>query len=96
MCCNERRRGRILNDHRLDTVLKRSLECQQAMNLTDYKEQLRLEILAIVKSNGVRKTCRDAGISLSVWHRIKKNESMPIEAIEKNLKKVKNCLNVSK
>jgi len=63
------------------------------MNLSDYKEQLRSEILAIGKSNGVRKTCREAGISHDTWGRLRWDEIAHVETLEKILSKIKTSCN---
>lgn len=59
------------------------------MNLNEYKDQLRAEILAIGKSNGVRKTCRDAGISHGTWSKIRLGGIVNAETLEKTLSKIK-------
>lgn len=65
------------------------------MNLKDYKEQLRSEILAIGKEYGVRKICRDAGISHGTWYQIRWGGIVNAETLEKTLEKVKTACKVS-
>jgi len=65
------------------------------MNLPAYKEQLRLEILAIGNAYGVRKTCKLSGISLSAWYNIRYN-TVQVETLEKYKGKIKKALQVSK
>lgn len=66
------------------------------MDLTTYKEQLRSEILAIGKSNGVRKTCREAGLNLKIWYNIDHGLVTHAETLERYLKVIKKSLNASK
>ena len=66
------------------------------MDLDKYKEQLRSEILEFGRVYGVRKTCREAGISLGSWQNIRLGEHLTAETLEKYLSKIKNSLNVIK
>lgn len=66
------------------------------MNLPAYKEQLRLEILAIGKVNGMRKTCRDAKMSHDTWHRIRANKVAHVDTMEKLLARIKKACVESK
>lgn len=66
------------------------------MDLDKYKQRLREEILEVGNSNGVRKTCREAGISLGSWQNIRLGEHLTVETLEKYLSKIKNSLDVIK
>ena len=65
------------------------------MNLPAYKEQLRLEILAIGNAYGVRKTCRDTRMSHDTWYKVRWNKIAHVETLEKILERVKKACSVT-
>jgi len=64
------------------------------MDLDKYKQRLREEILEVGRTNGVRKTCREAGISHDTWYKIRWNLISHVETLEKIKCKIKNACNV--
>jgi hypothetical protein len=65
------------------------------MDLDKYKEQLRSEILEFGRVHGVRKTCREAGISHGTWAQIRWGGIVNAETLVKTLEKVKTACKVS-
>ena len=65
------------------------------MDLDKYKQRLREEIIEVGRSNGVRKTCREAGISHGTWYQIRWDEIVNIETLIKIRAKIKSACEVS-
>lgn len=63
------------------------------MDLDKYKQRLREEILEFGRVYGVRKTCREAGISHDTWSRLRWGEIAHVETLEKILSKIKTSCN---